>query len=347
MQQGIFQSGALALLSIAISAVQAQPLTVVGGPGNDYQASVQAPADAPEVRIAVFERLDGSFSGDLWLTRSPDAGASWSAPLSVLASAANERHPSLVEGAEGGWLLFHLSNASGAFRIHRATSVDGLSFSSSAPITLGWPTGGEINPQVSRLQDGRLLLLYHRLGGAAYASVSSDEGLSWDTTRVQVSPASAALPRIAQRPQDGRLLLVYQTNPGNGQLQLWARSSLDPLAWMDTPQSLASTGNNHDAWPLWSAAGEWQVFFARVEGGSFQIHRSGSPDGIAWSQPEALSARPGLGNVQPMALSTALGTELYWGAAQVSGDSNYDIVRSVLDAAIEDIFSDGFEPAQP
>ncbi len=347
MQRGIFQSAALALLLPAAGAAQAQPLTVVSGPGNDYQASVQAPADAPEARVAVFERLDGSFSGDLWLTRSTDAGASWSAPLAVVASAANERHPSLVEGAEGGWLLFHLSNASGAFRIHRATSVDGLSFSSSAPIALGWPTGGEINPQVRRLQDGRLLLVYHRLGGAAHASVSSDEGLSWDSTRVQISPASAALPRIAQRPQDGRLLLVYQTNPGNGQLQLWARSSLDPLAWMDTPQSLAGTGNNHDAWPLWSAAGEWQVFFARVEGGSFQIHRSRSPDGIAWSPPEALSARPGLGNVQPMALTTALGTELYWGAAQVSGDSNYDIVRSVLDAAIEDIFSDGFEPVPP
>lgn len=321
---------------------QAQPQTVVGGAGNDYQVSVQIPAAAPALRIAVFERLDGSFSGDLWVTHSLDAGVSWSDPSVAVASAANERHPSLVEGSEGGWLLFHLSSASGGFRIHRATSEDGLQFVARGAIDLGWPSGGEINPQVMRLQDGRLLLAYHRIGGAAFVAVSSDEGLSWDTTRTQVSLGNAALPRIAQRPSDGRLLLVYQTNPGDNQLRLLTRSSLDPLSWQDTPQAFASTGNNHDAWPLW-VANEWQLFWTRVDGGSFQLHRGHSTDGLAWSQPEQPFPRPGLANVQPMVLVSGAGIELHWGAAQVVGDSNYDIVRMLLPLPDPHIFLDGFE----
>lgn len=332
------------LLAIAMGA-NGQPQTIVGGLDNDYQISVQVPQAAPATRFAVFERLNASFVGDLWATHSLDAGATWSTPQAVVAGPANERHPSLVEASEGGWLLFHLSNASGAFRIHRATSGDGFAFSASVAIDLGWPSGGEINPQVTRLQDGRLLLVYHRLSGAAYAAVSSDDGASWDTARTAISPGAAALPRVAQRPGDGRLLLVYQTNPGTHQLQLWARGSLDPLAWTDVPQSIAGTGNNHDAWPQWTPSNGWQVFWARAEGGSFQIHRSRSPDGLAWSPPEPLSDRPGLANVQPTVLSTAIGTELYWGAAQVSGDANYDLVREVLETPVEAVFSDGFESA--
>lgn len=262
----------------------------------------------------------------------------------AIGTTANERHPSLVEDSEGGWLLFHLSNASGSFRIHRARSDDGLQFSAHGAIDLGWPSGGEINPQVTRLQDGRLLLAYHRLSGPAYVAVSEDEGQSWDTARTQISPANAALPRIAQRPSDGRLLLVYQTNPGNNQLRLWTRSSLDPLDWQDTPQAFTDTGNNHDGWPLW-LGGEWQLYWARVDGGSFQIHRSRSLNGTDWSTAEQPAPRPGLGNVQPMAVAGSGRIELYWGAAQVPGDSNYDILRTLLAAPDPQAFADGFEAA--
>lgn len=320
--------------------------TVIGGAGNDYQVSVAIPAVSSASRVAVFERLDAAFNGDLWLTRSEDSGASWSKPVIAMASAANERHPSLIEASTGGWLLFHLSNAGGGYRIHRATSADGLTFSAHGEIDLGWPISGEVNPQVTRLLDGRLLLAYQRLGGAAFVALSTDDGANWDTLRTQVSPGGAALPRIAQKPGDGRLLLVYQTNPGNNQLQLWTRTSVDPLDWSDTPQLFASSGNNHDAWPLWSTAGEWQIYWTRVVDGSFQIHRSRSIDTALWQMPEQLSARPGRANVQPLALQGAQGTELYWGAAQVVGDSDYDIVRLTLALPILTVFVDGFESVQ-
>lgn len=57
-------------------AALSQAQTVVGGAGNDYQVSVAIPLGAPSARVAVFERLDGGFSGDLWVTHSADGGES-------------------------------------------------------------------------------------------------------------------------------------------------------------------------------------------------------------------------------------------------------------------------------
>ncbi len=318
--------------------------TVSGGPGNDYQASVVVPWQQPQQRIAVFERLDGSFSGDLWLTHSSDGGSSWSAPEAVVASAANERHASLVQTAPDTLALFHLGNAGGGFRIHRALSVDGGSFVASGALDLGWASAGEVNPQVTRDPDGTLNLCYHRLGGAAYIARSADGGTTWDMLRTQLSPGNAALPRLTRRAADGRYLLVYQT--GSNPVTIWTRTSLDPHLWTDTPQRLVADGNNHDGWPLVLPEGRFAVFWARVVAGAFQIHASVSDDGTTWSPPAPITERPGLANVQPFAFAAGRGrAELYWGAAQVAGSTDHDIVRAapvVLDASIHE---DGFEDA--
>lgn len=316
---------------------------VVGGLGNDYQATVVVPWSDAQQRIAVFERLDAGFSGDLWLTRSANGGINWTAAAPVIASGANERHASLLQVAANSFVLFHLSNASGAFRIHRASSADGVSFTPQGAIDLGWASGGEINPQIIRDANGDLLLVYHRLGGAAYIARSTDGGATWDTQRIQVSPGNAALPRLARRATDGRYLLLYQT--GSNPVSLWARTSEDAGAWADTPQLLVADGNNHDGWPLAKADGSFLVFWARVADGAFQIHASRSPDGAQWSAPEALTDRPGLANVQPLALPGADPghVELYWGAAQVVGDSNYDIVREPALVVADALFADGLE----
>lgn len=316
---------------------------MTAGPGNDYQTAVVRPWGEPAARIAVFERLDASSSGDLWVTRSDDGGETWSAPEPVQASAANERHPSLVQTAPDRFQLFHLSNATGGFRIHRAESDDGREFRPMGEIDLGWPAAGEINPQVIRTGDGTLVLAYHRLGvgGAAYIARSTDDGATWDTTRTQVSPDAAALPRLAWREADGRFLLAYQT--GSSVVSIWTRTTADLADWSD-PVRLVPDGNNHDAWPVALADGAWAVLWARVEGGAFQIHSSHSADGSAWSPPRAHSDRPGLNNVEPFALADGAGrVELYWAAGQVPGHDDYDIVRVADAVVVERIFAHGFE----
>lgn len=335
----------LVLLLLGSWLVAGEPINVSGGGGLDYQASVIQPWGQPDQRIVVFERLNPStLSGDLYQTRSEDAGMSWSEPVGIVTTPANERHASLVQTGAASFQLFYLSNASGGFRIHRASSDDGEAFLQLGAIDLGWPAGGEINPHVVRHADGSLTLTYHRLSGAAYIAGSVDDGVSWDTNRVQVSPGNAALPRVAYRESDGRYFLVYQTNPGNNQLQLWSRTSLDPASWTDSPQQIVPDGNNHDALPLVLASGGLIVFWARVAEGNFQIFSAESNNASNWSLPTQRVSRPNLANVQPhgLVLDGHI-IDLYWGAASNSSGTDYDILRLSLD--LDRRFIDRFELA--
>lgn len=331
----------VALLLAAGNALAQQ--TVVGGSGNDYQASIAVPWGEPDQRVLVFERLNASFIGDLWLTRSMDGGANWSSPAPLITTAGNERHAALVQTDSDAWSLYHLSNASGGFRIHRATSADGEHFSTSVPVDLGWASAGEINPHVIRRDDGTLVLTYHRLSGASYIAVSQDDGASWDTLRTQVSPGNAALPRIAYRESDGLYLLVYQT--GSSPVTLWVKTSHDLHDWSAPARQLTLDGNNHDAFPMVLPDDSFVVLWARVANGGFQVFSTRSHDGVQWQPFAQHSDRANRANIQPHAVpGPAPGTvELYWGAAQVAGDSNYDIVREPVVLVADQLFVHDFE----
>lgn len=333
----------LALLLVAGS-LQAQQ-TVSGGTGNDYQADVAIPWDAPQARIVVFERLDAGQSGDLYVTRSSDAGATWTAPVLAIGTAANERHPALVQTGAQAWALFHLAGtgATSSFRIHRATSTDGTVFTAQGAVDLGWATGGEVNPHVVRHPDGTLAMTYQRLSGASYIALSADDGATWDTLRTQVSPGNAALPRIVFRPSDGTWLLVYQT--GSNPVSAWIRTSADPYDWSAPARPLEPAGNNHDGFPMVLSDDSFAVLWAQATGSAFQVFSIRSRDGIAWEPAIQVSDRPGLHNVQPHALrGPDAGTaEIYWGAGQVPGYANLDIVREPAVLLAPAIFADGFE----
>ena len=179
----------LVLFSTGASATVAN---VTNGPEVDYQAAVIRSED-DGARIVVFERLDPmSLDGDLFQTRSVDDGLSWSTPIPVIASAANERHPALLQLGPSSYVLFYLrgTGASSSFRIWRARSSDGVAFTEQAPLDLGWTTGGEINPYVIRLADGTLTMTYQRLGSGSYVAESSDGGVTWDTLKTPIAQGS-------------------------------------------------------------------------------------------------------------------------------------------------------------
>jgi len=330
-------------LTTSLQALGQTPVT--SGSELDYQGSILRPWDAKQERIVVFERLHpATLSGDLYLTSSSDAGSTWTVPVPVVATAANERHAEMVQTAANAFQLFYLSNASGGFRIHRASSSDGLTFSEQGAIDLGWSGGGEVNPHVIRLPGGRLVLVYHRLGGAAYVSWSDDDGASWNTDRIQVSPANAALPRIAYRPSDGRFLLSYQTNPGNNQLRIWARTTTNLANWRAQPVEVVGGGNNHDSMPLMLDDGSFVLLWARVIGDAFQIVSASSDDGAGWSAPRQVTFRSGLANVQPHGLVEPNGcVELYWGGEQAGAGGDYDILQGIT--CFDSLFGDRFQSA--
>lgn len=334
------------LMLAAAAAGAAAVENVTSGPETDYQASVIR-SDDDGARIVVFERLaPGTLSGDLWLTRSSDDGASWSPPAPIVATAANERHPALLQLGPSDYALFYLKGTGSAssYRIWRATSGDGIAFAEQAAVDLGWPTGGEVNPHVIRHSDGRLTMSYQRLGGAVYVAQSEDGGATWDTQRTQIS-STGQLPRIAYRESDGLYLASYQV--GSNALSLYVRTTTDVRDWSAPPQDFAVTGNNHDSLPVVMPDGAFALFWIRAAGNGFDLAVRRSADGANWGETIAVTDTPEQDDVEPHPLvgASATSVELYWGRDDPAGSLTHDIVReaNVSIAADDTLFADGFD----
>lgn len=293
-------------LLLLIATLVPQPLFT--GSETDYQPSI---ATAPDgALIVVFERLNASLSGDLYLTRSSD-GISWSAPKPIVQTSANERAPSLV-ATPTGYVLFYLSDASGGFRIVRATANDAENWTIHDPIDLGWPTAGEINPDAIREADGSLTMTYQRLGSGGYLARSLDDGATWDTRRTQVA-AGAALPRVAKRESDGTYLVTYQLNPGNNRLQMFSKTSRDPYDWSAAASPLSVDANSHDSDPHALADGRFAVVYADARGSNqFDLFFRTSSDGRAWSAAAQLTRDTAVSDVQPHLIETGGKVLLLW-----------------------------------
>jgi len=337
---------AVAVLTATVLAPRAgaQELPVTDGAPLDYQAAVIRSSD-DGARIVVFERLDPKTTyGDLWLTRSIDGGASWSTPSSIIATAANERHPALLQLGPSNYVLFYLkgASASSSFRIWRARSTDGVAFTEQAQLDLGWSTGGEINPHAIRHADGTLTMSYQRLGSGSYVAESSDGGVTWDTERTAIATASQ-LPRIAYRESDGLYLASYQI--GSSALSMHVKTTTDVHDWSSAPQDFALDGNNHDSLPVVMPDGAFAVFWIRAAGDQFDIAVRRSTDGVNWQPALAVTDSADADDVEPHPLldGSADSVELYWGRGVPVGGADYDIVRETAVRVREVLFTDGFD----
>ena len=329
------------LLFLFASPLPAQQ-TVIGGSGVDYQPSILRAADGS--LLLAFERLDGNAFGDLWLSRSSDDGATWSTPAAIVASAANERHPALLQLGDGSFALFYLkgSGASSSYRLYRATSADGVAFAEQGQLQLGWASGGEVNPHVIRHPDGTLSMSYQRLGSGSYVAQSSDNGVNWDPLKTQIAGASQ-LPRIAFRPSDGRYLATYQT--GSSNLSMFAKSTVDVRNWSAAAVDFAVGGDNHDSLPVLMPDGAFVVFYIHANGSQYDIYSRRSADGLAFEAalPQQISAGDSDVEPHPLAGSSATTVQLYWGRESPAGSGDYDIVRKLAAAVGDAVFADTFE----
>lgn len=316
--------------------------TVIGGSGTDYQPAILRAADGS--LLLAFERLDASLSGDLWIARSADDGASWSTPTLAVASAANERHPALLQLGDGSFALFYLkgTGASSSFRLYRATSPDGIAFTEQGQLQLGWPGGGEVNPHVIRHPDGTLTMSYQRLSGGSYLAQSSDGGASWDQLRTLIA-ASSQLPRVAYRAGDGRYLATYQV--GSSSLGIYARTTTDPHDWSASAIPLAVAGDNHDSLPVLMPDDAFVVFYIHANGAQYDIHSRRSADAANFEPVLAQHESVEASDVQPHPLvgTSTSQVQLYWGREAPLGSGDYDIVRLAATTVADRLFGHGFE----
>jgi len=344
MKLHAFLSGAFLSATIATTSAAEQ---VTSGDEIDYMPSVIRSSD-DGARIVVFERLNAStFAGDLLLTRSTDGGANWTTPVPIVASAASERHPSLLQLGPASYVLFYLkgTGTNSSYRLWRATSTDGISFTEQNPLDLGWTTGGEINPHVIRHANGTLTMSYQRLGSGSYVAESSDGGASWDLLKTVIASGSQ-LPRITYRESDGLYLASYQV--GSTQLAMYVKTTHDVRDWSAPRQDFAVAGNNHDSLPVVMPDGAFALFWIRENGSGFDLAVRRSVDGVTWGDALVLTDTPDEDDVEPHPLvgSSSTEVELYWGRDVPAGSLTYDIVREPHAPVLFDaIFDDGFDTA--
>lgn len=272
---------------------------IYDGPELDYQPAIIRVEPSGQLMV-VFERINLADShGDLWATFSDDNGTTWSAPQAIIASTLNERHPSLIQLDVDSYVLFYLvdETGSGSYRIHRATSADGLVWTPQGRANLGWATAGEINPHVIREENGDLTMVYHRLSGPSYLARSVDDGVTWDTLMTQVSNGNAQLPRLAKRERDGLYLVTYQV--GSSDLDLFAKVTSDPYDWSDPQIPVSTAINTHDSQPMVLEDGTFLVPFARQVASVFDLFYRTSCDGVHWSEEVQVTDDPAHYDTQP------------------------------------------------
>lgn len=290
----------LAAVSLALGAAPDYVGPIYSGSELDYQPSIIRRLPGNQLMV-VFERLSTTFSGDLYVTSSSDGGLTWSVPQPILPSALNQRHPALVQLGADSFTLFYLVDETGSsgYRLHRATSTDGLSWTDQGALDLGWALPGEVNPSVIREADGSLTMTYHRLSGPSYIARSLDGGATWDTLRTQVSVGSAALPRLARRDGDGLYLVTYQVNPGGNDLDIYAKTSSDPYDWSGPQWPLSTAVNSHDSQPIVLEDGTFLVAYASTPVYYFDLFYRTSRDGMTWSEAVQVENDPARYDTQP------------------------------------------------
>ncbi|MBS1251436.1 MAG: hypothetical protein MAG451_00469 [Anaerolineales bacterium] len=319
----LFRSlAALAGLLLIAMALQYEPVPgapIASGPGYDDRGVLLSAAGR---LLVVFQRLEGA-QNDLYVTTSEDDAVTWSDPLPISVGAADDRVGALVQLGDGTLVLFYTSNADGLYRVHRATSGDGVQWTRHGAIDLHQLPASPIDPHVIVEDDGRLTMVYQLLTGSLYVAQSSDNGATWDEAPTRIGPAGAVAPRIAHT-SDGGYLLTYHM--GSADLDLYAQLSEDAYAWEGDPMPISVGGDSRDGHPLLLNDGTLAVFYAlATEDAPADIYYRASEGGVEWDVAVQVTEAD-LSERGPFAVPAGADRRVYvlW-SQETASDSDYDI----------------------
>lgn len=316
---GLIALAGLLFLAVALQFEPIDGTPIVSGPAYDDGA---VPLAVNGRLLVMFERDQGTHD-DLYVVTSDDAGATWSDPSPVATSGADNRLGSLVRLRDGTLALFYTSNAGGMYRVHRATSPDGTTWTEHGAVDLHQLPASAINPHVIVEADGRLTMVYQLLGGSLFVAQSADGGITWDEQPTRIGLLAAVSPRITHT-ADGRYLLTYHS--GGADLDLYAHLSDDPYTWEGEPVAISVGQDSRDGFPVLLNDETLAVFYAlSVEGSPANIFYRTSEDGLEWDVPTQVTQAE-LAELMPVGVpaSTARGVDLVW-AQEITASTDYDI----------------------
>lgn len=198
---------------------------------NIYPVSINDLAEFPYI----FQRQDGSFiisynskvhgNRKIFIRTSND-GITWSESVKATNNKLSDSHPQIIEDNSGKLILFYISNKTGAWKIYKTTSSDGINWTESTliPIPDG-QTGNIVNFSVI-YDSNKIILVYQYLGGGIFITKFLTD--KWEKP-VEISK-SGENPCLL-KDKNNNYILAYQDIDYENTTNIFVSYSNDLIQW--------------------------------------------------------------------------------------------------------------------
>ena len=176
--------------------------------------------------VVVYQR------SSIWMTKSDDEGANWSAPEQIVEGGFS---PSIAELSDGKLMLVY--NRDGEIYC-RTSSTNGDSWSGETKLSTN--PDYEYGPRISAGPGGKVAVAWtnnDQVPRQIHYRVSTDNGASWSEDRqFPYDPNESRNPSVAYNPVDGDLYLVWMSFASGNQDLWYSKSSDNGVSWMPPEQ---------------------------------------------------------------------------------------------------------------
>src|SRR3989441_2153630 len=316
------------LIALIVGHREVQPVR-----GTSWGSTGAVPGTDPYTNV--FPKLLQSNNGSIWLVWEKvtngygqiylmvNNGFGWSGQISLVNNngAFDDISPALVQLANGTIILAWSRGVSGAGCLSTTRMYDLYveSYTNgrwTSPTLLVQAPGDDVSPAMTRLSDGRIMLVWNRCtstngGGAIYYKTFNG---TWGPEAALVAtPAEEKLPSIVQM-NDGKVWVIYSTNTGTGSSNVLNDVIWNGTSWT-TPAQLTNAGVDDDwssiaqdrngtIWLFWSR----NVFNGTVSGvPTYQydlFYRNSTNNGLAWSPDQTLAPNINSQDLEPSVIQT-------------------------------------------
>jgi len=284
---------------------------------------------------SIFPKLLQSSNGSIWLVWEKvsngygqiylmvNNGFGWSGQIPLVNSNGvfDDISPALVQLTNGTVILAWSRGVSGtgclsAMRMYDLYTESYTNGRWTNPTPLVQAVGDDVDPAMTRLGDGRVMLVWNRCtstngGGDIYYKTFNG---TWGPEAALVAtPAEEKLPSIVQM-NDGKVWVIYSTNTGTGSSNVLNDVIWNGTSWT-TPAQLTNAGVDDDwssiaqdrngtIWLFWSR----NVFNGTVSGvPTYQydlFYRNSTNNGLAWSPDQTLAPNINSQDLEPSVIQT-------------------------------------------
>jgi hypothetical protein len=235
--------------------------------------------------------------------------------------------------------LWYASNESGTYGIYAAWSLDGLNWTKTGRINLGWSAGDmHYDPTVVLEPDSSLTMSYRGPGGAFVAHCPYRG--QWDELKTMAG-ASGNRPRIMKH-SNGTYLLAYhrRSGPNTTNIDVFIRTSTDRITWSDSVR-LTTNMNSHDPFAVQGPDAAYLVYYGKYTSPAYNLKRRKSFDAASW-QPEETITGDTVYNLQPHGFVENGDIYLVW-----AHEINYDTDNDVYFEKTPYLDAGGISPERP